>query len=346
VADAHVDGNGTNAVSMLQFIAAVRDLTKGRLKTMARRLYFAALIVICAIVTWDATVGARRPGAQTARPSGGNELSCEMPQTGARSLQMLGRLPEASGLAMSRRSPSLLWSINDSDDPTVIALSTAGEVQGEVRVTGAAPRDWEAVSAGPCPGGSCLYVGDIGDDGAKRMQVIVYRVPEPRADDRMTAQADTFVFAYPDSAHDAESLVVAADQSLFVITKGHPTVLYRAPRDARPGTTAMLTRVAELPIEKFLNDHARKSSRITDAATTPDGEWIALRTNSELLLLRTRDLVNGKMSDVWHANLRALDETQGEGVAISNAGDVYLAGEGGGRGLPGTFTHVKCQLPR
>jgi hypothetical protein len=70
------------------------------------------------------------------------------------------------------------------------------------------------------------------------------------------------------------------------------------------------------------------------------------RTNSELLLLRTRDLVNGKMSDVWHANLRALDETQGEGVAISNAGDVYLAGEGGGRGLPGTFTHVKCQLPR
>jgi hypothetical protein len=99
-------------------------------------------------------------------------------------------------------------------------------------------------------------------------------------------------------------------------------VLYRAPRDARPGTTALLTRVAELPIEKFLNDHARKSSRITDAATTPDGEWIALRTNSELLLLRTRDLVNGKMSDVWHANLRALDETQGEGVAISNAGDV------------------------
>jgi hypothetical protein len=271
---------------------------------MARRLYFAALIVICAIVTWDATVGARRPGAQTARPSGGNELSCEMPQTGARSLQMLGRLPEASGLAMSRRSPSLLWSINDSDDPTVIALSTAGEVQGEVRVTGAAPRDWEAVSAGPCPGGSCLYVGDIGDDGAKRMQVIVYRVPEPRADDRMTAQADTFVFAYPDSAHDAESLVVAADQSLFVITKGHPTVLYRAPRDARP------------------------------------------RTNSELLLLRTRDLVNGKMNDVWHADLRTLDETQGEGVAISNAGDVYLAGEGGGRGLPGTFTHVKCQLPR
>jgi hypothetical protein len=258
---------------------------------------------------------------------------------------MLGGLPEASGLAMSRRSTNLLWSMNDSGDPVVIALSTTGEVKGQVRVTGAAIRDWEALSVGPCPGGSCLYVGDIGDDGARRMQVTIYRVPEPKADDTATAQADTFVFAYPDKAHDAESLLVTSDQSLFIITKGHPTVLYRAPRDARPGTMAMLTRVADLPVEKFLNDQRGRESRITDSETTPDGEWVALRTNSELLLLRTRDLVNGKMNDVWHANLRSLDETQGEGVAISDAGDVFLAGEGGGRGLPGTFTHLKCQLP-
>jgi hypothetical protein len=177
------------------------------------------------------------------------------------------------------------------------------------------------------------------------MQVTIYRVPEPKADDAATTEAETFVFAYPDSARDAESLLVTSDQSLFIITKGHPTVLYRAPRDARPGTTAKLIKVADLPVDNFLNDEDRKRSRITDAATTPDGEWVALRTNSELLLLRTRDLAAGKMNDVWHANLRPLDETQGEGVSISNAGDVYLAGEGGGHGLPGTFTHVKCQLP-
>ena len=315
---------------------------------MARHTYFAALFVVFAIMTWDATVGARRrPATQTPRTAGGHELSCDLTTRNvSRSLQMLGRLPEASGLAMSRRSSNLLWSINDSGDPTAIALSTTGEVKGQVRVTGAAVRDWEALSIGPCPGGSCLYVGDIGDDGAKRRQVTVYRVPEPKADDTMTAQADTFVFAYPDSAHDAESLLVTSDQSLFIITKGHPSVLYRAPRDARPGTTAMLTKVADLPVEKFVTDQERKQSRITDAETTPDGEWVAMRTNSELLLLRTRDLVDGKMNDVWRANLRLLDETQGEGVAISNAGDVYLAGEGGGHGLPGTFTHLKCEMPR
>lgn len=322
----------------------MEDLTKRRLKTIARQAYFAALVVVFAIMTWDATVGARRTATQAARPASGRELSCDVTKSGSR-LQMLGRLPEASGLAMSRRSPDLLWSINDSDGPTLIALSTTGEITGQVRVTGAAVRDWEALSVGPCAGGTCLYVGDIGDDGAKRMQVTIYRVPEPKAEDAATAPADTFVFAYPDRAHDAESLVVTSDQSLFIITKGHPTVLYRAPRDARPGTMTMLTRVADLPVEKFLNDQERRRSRITDADTTPDGEWTALRTNSDLLLLRTRDLVDGKMNDVWHADLRSLDETQGEGVAISNAGDVYLAGEGGGHGLPGTFAHVRCQLP-
>ena len=313
---------------------------------LGRQAYFAALRVVFGLITWDATVRARRPGTQPARRTSAHELSCDLAKAGSESLQLLGKLPEASGLTLSRRSPNLLWSMNDSDDPTIIALSTTGEVKRPVRMTGAAVRDWEALAIGPCPDGSCLYVGDIGDDGAKRMQVIVYRVPEPGADDTATAPAATFVFAYPDKAHDAESLFVTGDQSLFIITKGHPTVLYRAPRDARPGTVATLSRVAELPVDNFLEDQDRKRSRITDAETTPDGEWVAMRTNSELLLLRTRDLVDGKMNAVWHVNLRPLDETQGEGVAISNDGDVYLAGEGGGHGLPGTFTRVKCQLPR
>jgi hypothetical protein len=312
---------------------------------LARRAYFAGLFVAFAVMVWDAAVGARRTATEAARPASAHELSCELTKSGSRSLQLLGRLPEASGLAVSRRSPNLLWSMNDSDDPTVVALSTNGEVKGQVRITGAAARDWEALGVGPCPGGSCLYVGDIGDDGARRMQVTIYRVPEPKAEDTVTARADAFVFAYPDSPHDAESLLVTSDQNLFIITKGHPTVLYRAPHDAAPGRVAMLTRVADLPIDTFVTDHERKRSRITDAATTPDGEWVALRTNSELLLLRTRELVDGNLNDVWHADLRSLDETQGEGVAISNAGDIYLAGEGGGHGLPGTFTHVKCQLP-
>jgi hypothetical protein len=49
--------------------------------------------------------------------------------------------------------------------------------------------DWEDVAAGPCPGGRCLYVADIGDNTASRPSVTVYRVPEPRPGEPARAPA-------------------------------------------------------------------------------------------------------------------------------------------------------------
>jgi hypothetical protein len=322
------------------------DGMKRSLQTVARRTYFGALFLSAAVVVWDATARAgHHAPAATVKPARGQELACEVPDTSNRRLQMLGEVPEASGLALSRRSPGLLWSMNDSGDSKLFALSTTGELRGRVNIAGATIRDWEDVSAGSCPNGTCLYISDIGDGSSERMQVTIYRVPEPEPDDETTPPADALVFNYPDKPHDAEATFVLPDQTLFIITKGHPTVLYRAPRGPAPGASARLTKVADLPVDQFLMDEERRRSRITDAETTPDGRWVALRTNAELLLVRTSDLVQGKMTDVWHADLRPFDETQGEGVAITNAGDVYLAGEGGGHGLPGTFAYMKCRLP-
>src|SRR5437867_6651927 len=70
----------------------------------------------------------------------------------------LGELPEASGVAVSRRSPGVLWEINDSGQPLLFALDPSGAVKGRVRVTGAAVEDWEDLEVGRCPGGSCIYV--------------------------------------------------------------------------------------------------------------------------------------------------------------------------------------------
>jgi hypothetical protein len=310
-------------------------------RQVLRTAFYVLLVAAAVAVTWDATVGARR--SATAPPkSAAQELQCDLRAR----LAMLGKLPEASGLALSRRTAGVVWSMDDSDDPAVLGFTPDGTERGAVRITGATVRDWEDISIGPCPHGSCLYVGDIGDDGVKRMQVTVYRVPEPDLDESATPAAETFLFNYPDTGHDAEALFVAPDGTLFIITKGHPTLLYRAPRDARPGVAATLTRVAELPVEDLLVDHDRRRSRITDAETSPDGKWVALRTNSELLLFPTGEITNGRTAQVWHADLRSLDETQGEGVALSNDGDVYLAGEGGGHGLPGTLTRVTCMLPQ
>src|SRR5262245_5258310 len=88
-------------------------------------------------------------------------------------------LPEASGLAVSRRHPGIIWSHNDSGNDTVLfALDSSGQVRGRVRVP-IEMRDWEDVSAGRCPAGSCLYLADIGDNRQVRRQIRIVRVPEP-----------------------------------------------------------------------------------------------------------------------------------------------------------------------
>ena len=171
-------------------------------------------------------------------------------------------------------------------------------------------------------------------------------MPEPLPDDKDTAKAEVFNAAYPEGEdHEAEAVFVI-DQQLYLVTKGHPSVLFRFPREMPHGSLALLERIGQIPTERFLKGTIPRRTRITDGETSPDGRWVALRTNEALLVYRSRDLAAGNTNSLLHADLRALDETQGEGVAISNDGDVYLAGEGGGKRRPGTFAHIKCALPQ
>jgi hypothetical protein len=66
----------------------------------------------------------------------------------------LPALPEASGLALSRRTPGLLWAINDSGEPYLYALDTNGALKGKIHVTGAGVHDWEAVVVTRCRDGN------------------------------------------------------------------------------------------------------------------------------------------------------------------------------------------------
>ena len=258
---------------------------------------------------------------------------------------MLGQLPEASGLAISRRAPGLLWSMNDSGESTLIALATTGELRGRVRMTGATINNWEDVSVGPVPMAhastsrisATMAETDAGNDlSSARTQA---RRQHNRAHRRVRLQP------YPDKAHEAEAAFVAYGPDAVLITKGHPSLVFRAPREAETRGVGDVDEVAELPVDQFLTDQNRRQSRITDAETTPDGKWVVMRTNKELLLVRTRDIVAGRLATVLALRSSSLDEPQGEGVAMTDDGDVYLASEGGGHGLPGTLAHLKCALP-
>src|SRR2546427_279731 len=78
------------------------------------------------------------------------------------------RLFEASGIAVSRAHPGVLWTHNDSgDSATVYAITLAGNLLATYRVPGATAVDWEDIALGPCPehAGRCLFIADTGDNG-------------------------------------------------------------------------------------------------------------------------------------------------------------------------------------
>lgn len=249
-------------------------------------------------------------------------------------------LSEASGISRAQRNPGRAWALNDSGEPVVLAVDGRGTVTGRVRITGATVEDWEAIALGPCPGGACLYIGDIGDNDAERERITVYRVPEPH--DTMTSAdvIDVFHARYPDGPQDAETLLVTPDGEILVVTKGEtgPVRVYRFPRDMQPGAVVEL-----LPVGKPRNQGKGDSKeRITDGAVSPNGAWIVLRTNHALIFYATAHLMNGNWAEGREVDLRQLGEPQGEGVAFADASTLYVVGEGGGQRQPGTFGRLEC----
>ena len=255
-------------------------------------------------------------------------------------LMRLDGLPEASGMAVSRSMPGTLWLHNDSGKPELIAVDRTGKPAGRVSLTGAALEDWEAMSSGPCDVGHCLYVGDIGDNDAARSHVTIYRLREPSKASGAAKVDGVFRASYPDGAHDAETLLVGPDGTLHIVTKGEtgPAALYRFPRELRAGTTLRLERVGD-PLAK---GSLAQAARITDGAVSPDGRWVALRSRTTVTLYPAAAFFKGAFDPARTIDLQSLGEPQGEAIAFSSAGTIFLAGEGGGGKRAGTLGVLTC----
>jgi hypothetical protein len=233
------------------------------------------------------------------------------------------RLPEASGVVVSRSQPGVLWSFNDSDNPPeLFATDTAGRALGRWTVAGAQNEDWEAMTLGPgdCAGRPCLFIGDIGDNDAKRRAVTIYRVPGPTVapgwrsdrDDTVPALA-RLVVRYPDGPHDAESLFADSTGDLYIITKPRVTwpELFRIPRAAwGRRDTVLATTVDTLHIDP----RSGIENWVTDAALAPDGRTVAVRTYGYLYLYSRA--ADGRLTPLapWPRCLLAGLGAQGEGV--------------------------------
>jgi hypothetical protein len=168
-------------------------------------------------------------------------------------------LLEISGLTASRTQEGVLWAHNDSGDVArVFAMGTDGADLGTFTLTGAQATDWEDMAIGPGPeeGVDYLYLADIGDNGAERPNIVVYRVAAPAVDSSSTPAAselpdvEALTLTYPDRAHDAETLLVdPVSGDLFIVTKElvqPPSLIFRAPALPGASTPVTLERVGDV----------------------------------------------------------------------------------------------------
>lgn len=246
---------------------------------------------------------------------------------------LLRDVPEASGLALSRRHPGLLWTHNDSGNATeLFAVDASGSLQGRVRVP-IRTRDFEDISAGRCPTGDCLYIADIGDNEFARRDVRVLRIPEPEPGDRQTAQPEAFTLTYPDGPHNAEGLFVV-DMTVYVVTKDRTGVIYRSTTALRDHPDVRMERIGELGL-----------AVVSDAEASRDGQSVVVRTSREAIVYRTADLLRGGSArSGFRIAVDWLREPQGEGVALD--GDVlYLVSERGAWNRAGRLFSLRCSLP-
>ena len=95
-------------------------------------------------------------------------------------VQSVGQLDpnilESSGLVML--ADGSLLTLNDSGDgPVLYRVSQTGALLQTIELGGAVAVDWESLAAGPCGEDTCIFVADVGDNGASRQSVTIFRFP-------------------------------------------------------------------------------------------------------------------------------------------------------------------------
>jgi len=251
-------------------------------------------------------------------------------------------LDESSGLAASRAHPGVLWTVEDSEaGPYLFAADTLGRDLGTWEVLGIENRDWEAISRGPCPAGTCLHVGDTGDNARTRDRITIYRIrePDPSAAGRRVRGAEALTVRYPAGAYDVEALVVTPAQDLLLVSKGGDggAHLFRVPAAAwksKDVATAEPLGTLQLPPGGVVG-------RVTDAALAPDGRRVAVRTYGDIYFFELAS--GGRLAPARPpivCNTFGL-QLQGEGIDWLDARRLVLSSERA-FGVAGGIAIVEC----
>lgn len=230
---------------------------------------------------------------------GGNTLSGQPAAAICERVALLAdtRINESSGLAISRLTPGVFWTLNDSGgEPCLHAFDGSGRALARYRVPDAINLDWEDLAAGPDAGGKpALFVADIGDNLRVRPSIQIYQVPEPQVDvaapqpleDGTTEKAVVWNARYPDGPHNAESLLVhPATGEIFILTKSEDgdSRLFQLPQAPGAGGVLTLKEVGHFTFAPLGRQGKRPvdNCMATGACISPDGTRLVVGTYCSL----------------------------------------------------------------
>jgi len=239
-----------------------------------------------------------------------------------------GELPkvvnESSGLIKSRKyhDKDVFWTHNDSGDSArIFAVDSKGKLLREVAIPDAKNRDWEEISI---DAKGRLLCCDIGDNGRKRPEITLYRLPEPDALDEKEkiAAPEVFTFTYPKEhgAQDAEGLFVLGDAAYLFTKDINLTRCYKLPLPETAPKAA---------VEAELVGTMTAITLVTGAAISDDGKRLALLTYISVNVLDLPE-TEKKTHPLLTAPRRARLAIMGQCEAVAWDGDdLLITNEGG-----------------
>jgi hypothetical protein len=225
------------------------------------------------------------------------DLTQAQEETGVKAEQLAiledKRINESSGLAISRRRPDLLWTLNDSGGPTTLyGINRQGQTVTEIEVATAKNIDWEDLASGPnAEGQLCLFIADIGDNLRLRPNIQVYEVPEPadgaRAKVHQIKPSRVWKVRYPEGPANAETLLVhpkTGQLHLLTKTLTGAVVLYRFPAKHLPDTVQVLEKITTLtfPVLAKEGKEAAYNVMTTGGCMSCDGRRLVVATYNSL----------------------------------------------------------------
>ncbi|MBC7795611.1 MAG: hypothetical protein H7Z37_01915, partial [Pyrinomonadaceae bacterium] len=194
-------------------------------------------------------------------------------------------ITESSGIVISRINKNVFWTHNDSgDDSFLYAFDSNGDKRGVFKIPNAENVDWEDIAIFHDSNKiSYLFVGDIGDNNAKRDEITVYQIREPKIETsdakttkknpRLTDNAIAIKIKYPDEQFDAESLLINPQNGdLYVVTKMYVGAahIYKLSPPFAQNKTNVLQNIGEIKVANT------PEGLFTGGEISPDGKRLVL----------------------------------------------------------------------